>query len=490
MNRLQSESPEVKLRRQAEAKLVARDGIMPALSTADMQRLLHELQVHQIELEMQNDELRRTAKLEAALKETNSRNENLENLVAARTAELQKALLAAEAANCAKTTFLSNMSHEIRTPISGILGLSQLMQRKGPTPQQAKQLEKIITCGHHLLGVINNILDIAKIEAGKLDLEQRDFTIKELMQGILPLINESARAKGLEFSVELTALPEYLRGDPTRLAQALLNYLANAVKFTEQGSITLRGSKQDETENGYLLRFAVGDSGMGISPAEKALLFESFSQADSSTSRRFGGSGLGLAITRQIARQMGGEAGVESAPGKGSTFWLTCWLGKGAARAAPIVPVPAQSAEQRLRQHCRGKRVLLVEDEPINREVTQMLLEAVELVVDTAENGRLAIQMAEMNKYALILMDLQMPELGGIEATEAIRQLPGFESTPILALTASAFETERQRALDAGMNDFISKPVGAEHLFQILFKYLGRPQDSVTQMASSSVELM
>lgn len=475
MNRLQDELPEVKLRRQAEAELAASGGMLPVLSAVDTQRLLHELQVHQIELEMQNDELRRAAKLEAALKETSSRNENLEKLVAARTAELRQALALAEAANRAKSAFLSNMSHEIRTPISGILGLAHLLQRKEPTPQQAAQLEKIIGCGNHLLGVINNILDISKIEAEQFVLEQRDFSIKDLMQLVLPLINENAKAKGLAFSVQIAGLPEHLRGDATRLAQALINYLGNAIKFTERGNITLRGSKLDETANAYLLRFAVSDSGIGISPAEQALLFESFSQADSSTSRRFGGSGLGLAITRQIARLMDGDAGVESISGEGSTFWLTCWLGKGASNAAPVDPAQAQSAEEILRQQSRGARVLLVEDEPINREVTQMLLEEAELVVDTAENGRQAIQLAENNRYALILMDMQMPELGGVEATQAIRQLPDFATTPILALTASAFETERQRALAAGMSDFITKPVKPDNLFQILLKYLGRP---------------
>ena len=218
------------------------------------------------------------------------------------------------------------------------------------------------------------------------------------------------------------------------------------------------------------------DTGIGINSAAQDLLFDVFSQADSSTTRRFGGTGLGLAITRQIARLMGGDAGVVSTPGQGSTFWLTAWLGKGEkADTANRSPVP-ESAEKILRQRYHGRRVLLVEDDPINREVAQMLLEEVGLETAIAENGRLALQLVEQNEYALILMDMQMPEMGGIEATQAIRKLAGRQSMPILALTANAFASERDHCLAAGMNDFITKPVHPERLFEMLLKWLSRPQ--------------
>lgn len=365
--------------------------------------------------------------------------------------------------------------------MNGILGSVHLMRRHGVTPAQAEKLDTIEACGRHLLGVINSILDLSKIEAGRFDLEHQDFSIAELLQDVVPVINASAHAKGLQLSIQMTALPASLRGDRTRLAQALVNYLSNAIKFTERGKITLRGSKLEETANGYLLRFEVADTGIGISPAEQALLFEPFSQADSSTTRRFGGSGLGLAITRQIARLMGGDAGVDSTPGEGSVFWFTAWLGKGEKLPSASTETAQESDEETLRREHGSKRLLLVEDEPINREIAQMLLEDVGLVVETAEDGLAALQLAEKNDYALILMDMQMPKMDGIEATKAIRQLPGHQATPILALTANAFASECERCLSAGMNDFITKPVDPARLSRILLKYLSRPQDSAAQ---------
>lgn len=469
------------LRRRAEATLVARETPGLVLSEPDTQRLLHELQVHQIELEMQNEELRRTAEMETALKDASGLNAHLEKLVAARTTELVAARNAAEAASRAKSAFLSNMSHEIRTPMNGILGSVHLMRRHGVTPAQAEKLDTIEACGRHLLGVINSILDLSKIEAGRFDLEHQDFSIAELLQDVVPVINASAHAKGLQLSIQMTALPASLRGDRIRLAQALVNYLSNAIKFTERGKITLRGSKLEETANGYLLRFEVADTGIGISPAEQVLLFEPFSQADSSTTRRFGGSGLGLAITRQIARLMGGDAGVDSTPGEGSVFWFTAWLGKGEKLPSASAATALASDEETLRRDHGGKRILLVEDEPINREIAQMLLEDVGLVVETAEDGLAALQLAEKNDYALILMDMQMPKMDGIEATRAIRLLPGHQATPILALTANAFASECERCLNAGMDGFITKPVDPAGLSRILLKYLSRPQDSAAQ---------
>jgi CheY-like chemotaxis protein len=262
-------------------------------------------------------------------------------------------------------------------------------------------------------------------------------------------------------------------GDPTRLQQALLNYATNAVKFTERGSVTLRSLKQEETADTVVLRFEVVDTGIGIAPEAMSRLFTTFEQADNSMNRKYGGTGLGLAIARRLAELMGGEAGAESTPGVGSTFWFTVKLTKcSETMAAPTEP--AVDAQAEIRQRFARQRILVVDDEPVNREVALIQLEFVDLVVDMAEDGAQAIAMAQKSSYAAILMDMQMPKLNGVEATQQIRQLPGYRHTPIIAMTANAFTEDKAKCLEAGMNDFLIKPFNPDELFAVVLRSLSR----------------
>ena len=398
--------------------------------------------------------------------------DHLEDLVALRTQELTEARTAAEAANVAKSAFLANMSHEIRTPMNGVLGMANLVRRAGVTSQQQDYLEKIETSGRYLLGIVDDILDLSKIEAGKLELSPRDFALDDLVRDITAVVGDRASAKGLAFRVDIANAPTWLHGDSARLAQALVNYLGNAVKFTEHGSIALGCRVLDADDTGYLLRFEVADTGIGMTADERIRIFEPFEQADNTARRRFQGSGLGLAIAKRLADLMGGEVGVESEPGKGSSFWLTVRLSRGAPRSITPAAPPKEGAEVLLTRDFSGTRVLLAEDDPISREVAQYLLQSVGLAVEVAENGAEAVEMAASSDFALILTDMQMPKMDGVQATAAIRALPGRETTPVLALTANAFADDRRRCLEAGMNDFIVKPFEATLLFETVLKWL------------------
>lgn len=397
---------------------------------------------------------------------------HLEEMVALRTTELREARRLADAANEAKSMFLANMSHEIRTPLHAILGFVHLLRRDTALPQQVERLDKIKSAGQHLLDVINDILDISKIEARRLELEAVDFNLACVFDNVSSILGQLAQDKGLHFSFDWPSANLWLNGDPTRLGQALLNYAANAVKFTDAGSVWIRVRVLQDDGAAVCLRFEVQDTGSGITPEKLDRLFLPFGQADASTTRSHGGSGLGLVITRRLAQLMGGDAGASSREGEGSTFWFTARVQRGHTReGAKDTSIHVDPQAELLGRH-GGKRILVADDDPFNREIARDMFDGMGLKVDTVANGQEAVAAAQSQHYDLILMDVQMPVMDGLEATRVIRQIPGWERRPILAMTANVFAEDRRACLDCGMSDVVPKPIEAEDLYFTLLKWL------------------
>ena len=410
-------------------------------------------------------------------------NEVLEIKIEERTEQLKIEKTRAEAASIAKSSFLATMSHEIRTPMNGVLGMAQVLSSTNLTEEQQLYVNTILDSGNSLLTVINDILDFSKIEAGKMLLEKRGLNIKQSASDIINLFNSKAKEKNIQLTLHIEdQCPVDLIGDELRIKQVLQNFVSNAIKFTEQGSvkISISGSKMRGDSASIMVQ--VSDSGIGIDQGVQDKLFADFTQIDSSTTRKFGGTGLGLAICKQLITLMGGEVGVTSTPNKGATFWFTLNL-----------DINHQQYEQKKELHNTTTKelltgdVLLVEDNAVNQLVAKAILQKFGITPSIANDGLEAIQKVKTTQFDLILMDCQMPVLDGFEATAKIRQLEqqSNKHTPIIALTANAHDKDRERCLEAGMDDYLSKPIINDQLYNTISKYLPKTNQGKTLQNNS-----
>jgi two-component system, sensor histidine kinase and response regulator len=406
-----------------------------------------------------------------------SREELFAGLEASNEA-LARASAEAQQASAAKARFLAHMSHEIRTPMNAILGMNRLALGTELTPLQRGYLEKVEASSRHLLAIVDDVLDVSKIEAGKVVLESQDLVLERVLDDVTTLAGGACADKGLWLRVEVAAdVPATVQGDALRLRQVLVNLVTNAVKFTERGGVTVSVAATPAPDDRIGLRFAVRDTGIGLDEAQRRRLFQAFAQADPTITRRYGGTGLGLAICKSLVELMEGEIGVESRPGAGSTFWFTARFGpaeaqttdRPAARAVPGVPPPAAPPALDA-----GARILLVEDHRLNQEVAIGLLEELGLRATVVADGQRALDALRARPFDLVLMDVQMPVMDGLTATRRLRADPALRALPVIAMTAGALAGDREACLAAGMNDVVTKPIDPDDLRRALARWLAR----------------
>ena len=422
--------------------------------------------------------------LASSQEEIRQNQELLEDRIRQRTHELERAMHTALEASHAKSEFLANMSHELRTPMNGLLGMLDLVLDSGLSVDQREQLETAQRCSYSLLGLLNDILDLSKIEAGKMLLEKIPFNTRAVLNDCVQSQAAKATQKGIALTFHAAPAGAYdILGDPLRMRQILANLLSNAIKFTERGTVRVDLNTTTRADGRIALRLAVRDTGSGI-PADKLPeIFEKFTQADGSISRKFGGTGLGLAITRRLVEMQGGEVTVESEPGKGSTFTVTL-VCEAAPAAAPQVLTSKGAAMAQSSAQPSGARLLLVEDNLVNQKVVLAILRKKGYQIDVANDGREALDKLDASAdYHLILMDVQMPVMDGLEATRAIRRESKWEKIPIIAMTAHAMNGDRERCLQAGMDAYISKPVQPAHLVATIEKHIGTRVEKSTAVS-------